>query len=159
MPPLALRHVAPRILERALLPLAAKKVGLDPPSRHLTLSRHVNHRFTFDRQLVRYSLASASAPAYCPRILERVLLPSAAKKVGLDPPSRHLTLSCHINHRFTFHRQLVRYLLASAGALACCPRNLEQALLSSAAKIFGLDPPSQHLNLSRHVNHRFIFDR
>ena len=38
----ALRHVAPSILGRVLLPSAAKKVGLDPPMKHLTLLNHVN---------------------------------------------------------------------------------------------------------------------
>ena len=47
LPPLVLRHVAPRILGQVLLPSAAKKVGLDPSSRLLTLSRPVNHKFTF----------------------------------------------------------------------------------------------------------------
>ena len=47
LPPLALRHVAPRILGRVLLPSAAKKVGLDPPRLHFTLSCHVNHRFYY----------------------------------------------------------------------------------------------------------------
>ena len=67
LPPLALRHIATRILEWVLLPSAAKKVGLDPPRRHLTLTCHVNHRLHFDKQLVRYSLASAGAPACCPQ--------------------------------------------------------------------------------------------
>ena len=67
LPPLVLRHVAPRILGRVLLPSAAKKVGLDPPRRHLTLMCHVNHRLHFDRQLVRYSLAYAGAPTYSPQ--------------------------------------------------------------------------------------------
>ena len=38
----ALRHGAPRILGRVLLPSAAKKVGLDPPMPRLTLSYHIN---------------------------------------------------------------------------------------------------------------------
>ena len=42
LPLLALRHVAPRILGRVLLPSAAKKVRLDPPMPRLTLSYHIN---------------------------------------------------------------------------------------------------------------------
>ena len=42
LPPLALRHEAHRILGWALLPSAAKKVGLDPPVPRLTLSYHAN---------------------------------------------------------------------------------------------------------------------
>ena len=38
----ALRHGAPSILGRVLLPLAAKKVGLDPPMPRLTLSYYIN---------------------------------------------------------------------------------------------------------------------
>ena len=43
----ALRHGAPRILGRVLLPLAAKKVGLDPPMPRLTLSYHIN-QYTYN---------------------------------------------------------------------------------------------------------------
>ena len=45
----------------------------------------------------RDSLASAALRHGAPRILGQVLLPSAAKKVGLDPPMPCLTLSYHIN--------------------------------------------------------------
>ena len=42
----ALRHVAPRILERALPPSAAKMEGLHSPRVCLTLTSHVNHCYT-----------------------------------------------------------------------------------------------------------------
>ena len=42
----ALRHVTPRILERALPPSAAKIIGLHSPRVCLTLTSHVNHWFT-----------------------------------------------------------------------------------------------------------------
>ena len=45
----------------------------------------------------RDSLASAGLRHGAPRILGRVLLPSVAKKVGLDQPMPRLTLSYHIS--------------------------------------------------------------
>ena len=53
LPPLRY-GMKPGILELMLLPSAAKKVGLDSPHLHLTLTRHINH------YIIRYPLASAA---------------------------------------------------------------------------------------------------